>query len=437
MKENNNQKPVIRVTEGSPEDRSDMVQQSGGNRSEKVKKSLIYALMGVVFFGCMYLIFKPSSSTSDSENIGLNDAVPQATGSGLQSDKQKAYEQEMMEQKAAEKRQAVMSLTDEWNRKLDELDASSRFDDTQNEHAAYAEKQNPNRAITSYRNAQQALGSFYEPEDHEAKKLRKEVEELKQELAQKEDVPANGIETQLALMEKSYEMAAKYLPQNNQPVETVKTETSASSQKEYFVAFTPLRKNTVSALYREQPDSALLSGFSEARNFNFISTGVVAQASQLRNSIRAVVQQTQLITAETGVRIRLVEDAKSGYRTIPKGTVLTANSAFQGGRLHLKISSVELNGNIIPVDMMVYDVDGQPGLYVPHSMEANALSEIASNMSQTSGTSIMMTRSAGQQVAGDLSRGLVQGVSGYFNKKIRSPKVTLKAGHQVYLVSKK
>lgn len=436
MKENDNQKPVIRLTEGSPEDSSDMVQESAGNRSEKIKKTLIYALMGVVFFGCMYLIFKPSSSASDLENIGLNDAVPQATGSGLQSDKQKAYEQEMMEQKAAEKRQAVMSLTDEWNRKLDELEASNGFDNTQDESDAYSEKQNQNRAITSYRNAQQALGSFYEPENHEAQKLRKEVEELKQELAQKEEVP-NGMETQLALMEKSYEMAAKYLPQSNQPVEAVKTETPASSQKEHFVAFTPLRKNTVSALFREQPDSALLSGFSEARNFNFISTVVTAQVPQPRNSIRAVVQQTQVITAETGVRIRLVEDAKSGYRTIPKGTVLTANSTFQGGRLHLKISSVELEGNIIPVDMMVYDVDGQSGLYVPHSMEANALAEVAANMSQTSGTSIMMTRSAGQQVAGDLSRGLVQGVSGYFNKKIRSPKVTLKAGHQVYLVSKK
>jgi hypothetical protein len=67
----------------------------------------------------------------------------------------------------------------------------------------------------------------------------------------------------------------------------------------------------------------------------------------------------------------------------------------------------------------------------------NALTEIASNMSQTSGTSIMMTRSAGQQLTGDLGRGVIQGVSDYFSKKIRTPKVTLKAGHQVFLVSKK
>ena len=69
--------------------------------------------------------------------------------------------------------------------------------------------------------------------------------------------------------------------------------------------------------------------------------------------------------------------------------------------------------------------------------EMNALTEMAGNMSQTSGTSIMLTQNAGQQVAADLSRGVVQGISGYFAKKVRTPKVTLKAGHQVFLVSKK
>src|SRR5690606_26864564 len=98
------------------------------------------------------------------------------------------------------------------------------------------------------------------------------------------------------------------------------------------------------------------------------------------------------------------------------------NAKFQNGRLELKISSIEIGGNIIPVDITVYDLDGQPGLFVPYSPEMNALSEIAANMSQSSGTSIMMTRSAGQQMAGDLSRGVVQGISGYFSKKIRTPK---------------
>ena len=54
-----------------------------------------------------------------------------------------------------------------------------------------------------------------------------------------------------------------------------------------------------------------------------------------------------------------------------------------------------------------------------------------------SSTSVMLTQNAGQQVAADLSKGVVQGISGYFAKKVRTPKVMLKAGHQVFLVSKK
>ena len=45
------------------------------------------------------------------------------------------------------------------------------------------------------------------------------------------------------------------------------------------------------------------------------------------------------------------------------------------------------------------------------------MTEMAGNMSQTSGASVMLMQSAGQQVATDLTRGVVQGISGYFAVK--------------------
>lgn len=83
----------------------------------------------------------------------------------------------------------------------------------------------------------------------------------------------------------------------------------------------------------------------------------------------------------------------------------------------MKIASIELNGNIIPVDISVYDLDGQQGLYVPNSAEMNAMTEIAANMSQNTGTTLMMTSSPGQQIAGDLSRGVIQGYQATSAKK--------------------
>lgn len=156
---------------------------------------------------------------------------------------------------------------------------------------------------------------------------------------------------------------------------------------------------------------------SQTKNRGFYTAGSTEQVVQPKNSIKASVHETQTVVGETGVRLRLLETAQTPQRTIPKGTIVTANGKFQGGRLQLKITSIELEGNIIPVDITIYDLDGQQGLYVPYSPEMNALTEMAGNMSQTGGTSVMLTQNAGQQVAADLSRGVVQGISGYFAKK--------------------
>src|SRR5690606_13363745 len=132
---------------------------------------------------------------------------------------------------------------------------------------------------------------------------------------------------------------------------------AGANQKEHFVSFTPARKNTVSALYREPTDSAFLADWSETKNRGFYTAGSVEQVVQPKNSIKACVHDAQTVIGETGVRLRLLETAQTPQRTIPKGTVVTANAKFQNGRLQLKITSIELEGSIIPVDITIYDLD--------------------------------------------------------------------------------
>ncbi|MBS7320727.1 MAG: conjugative transposon protein TraM [Myroides sp.] len=445
MKENENKKSVVRVTEGNPKDIADVLQDSTQNKMDKLKKPLIFGLMSVVFLGCMYLIFKPSKGLKEIENIGLNDAVPQATGAGMPADKGKAYELEMLERKDQEKRNALTTLSDYWSTE-DKDESIDEFSDEDESYDYGGGGRNSGRAgnpaLSSYRNMQSTLGSFYQDDNSETMELRKQVDELKEQLAEK-DVPlVPTLDDQLSLMEKSYQMAAKYLPTGTNstevtPAKSIAPVTTGSTQKEQFVSFTSSRKNTVSALYREPTDSAFLADWNETRNRGFYTAGSTQQIVQPKNSIKACVHDEQTVVGETGVRLRLLEAAQTPNRTIPKGTIVTANAKFQTGRLQLKITSIELEGNIIPVDITIYDLDGQQGLYVPYSPEMNALTEMAGNMSQNTGTSVMLTQSAGQQVAADLSRGVVQGISGYFAKKVKTPKVTLKAGHQVFLVTKK
>src|SRR5690554_2465140 len=188
--------------------------------------------------------------------------------------------------------------------------------------------------------------------------LRRQLDELKEQLAEKDIPPVATVDDQIALMEKSYEMAAKYLPQSTNIAETVPTNgtasgTSGANQKEHLVSFTPTRKSTVSALYREPTDSAFLADWSETRNRGFYTVGAMEQVAQPKNSIKACVHDAQTVVGETGVRLRLLEPARMPQRTIPQGTIVTANAKFQGGRLQLKITSIELEGNIIPVDITI------------------------------------------------------------------------------------
>ncbi|HEY1022153.1 MAG TPA: conjugative transposon protein TraM, partial [Flavisolibacter sp.] len=381
---------------------------------------------------CMLLIFKPSSKMEKSAETGLNDSVPQPSEEALQADKQKAYEQEMLEEKEQQKRSALLTLADYWDQDSAQQNQNGLQDKTPQENPP-AEHENP--ALGSYRNARSTLGSFYQNDNSETLRLQKELDEIKQKLAEK-NVPAGMTAAdQLALMEKSYQMAARYLPSSAGKADADSGTAAALAppkKKQVFSALEPAAKSAVSALAREafpmlSPDPAR----------GFYTAEAQKQNSLPKNSIRACVEQKQTIVQEGMVRLRLLEPAQLENQIVPSGTILTASAKIQTGRLELKVSSVELQGTIIPVDIIIYDLDGQQGLYVPYSAEIGAVKEIAANMGQGAGTSVMLAQSAGQQAAADLSRGAVQGISGYFSKKVRASKVTLKAGHQLLLICRK
>lgn len=441
MKEN--EKRGVILLEQDSQNKVSNLHEDNKNVMERFKKPLIFVLMGIVFLGSMYMIFKPSSDKKGIENMGLNDTVPQASEAAMQSDKQKAYEQEILEEKEEQKHNDLTTLADYWNKDNSSNEKQDTLANQEDQSTGYGNNsgRSYNPALNSYRNAQSTLGSFYQDGNAETQQLRRQLEELKEKLAEKDVPKIVTVDDQLALMEKSYQLAAKYLPSDKKttkavPGDSVYHISAAKSPEAYFTALAPTRKNRISSLYREPTDSVFLANWSESRNRNFYTAGLVGKELQPKNSIKACVQETQIIAGESGVRLRLLEPAQTPAGTIAKGTILTANAKFETGRLQMKVTSIELGGTIIPVAITIYDLDGQQGLLVPYSPEMNALTEMAGNMSQTSGTSLMLTQSAGQQAAADLSRGVVQGISGYFSKKVRTPKVTLKAGHQVLLVSK-
>ncbi|RZM19092.1 MAG: conjugative transposon protein TraM [Pedobacter sp.] len=402
---------------------------------ERYRKPVIYFLMAAVCVGCLYLIFKPKPQKLTDESA-FNSGIPQAKEDQMQADKQKAYEQQLLEQKAEEKKSAMTTLSDYWSNEEAQGNNSAGNLVTGAPGGLPPADQN---AVNSYRNAQQTLSSFYGRDDHEVDNLRREITRLKNEAVQNNAVPSGmGVNDQLELMEKSYELAAKYLPVNQSQQGQIahRDEQQASGPKEkLFTAIKAAPHNVVSSLHGKASDSTALARLYDSR---FFGNDMDSKNTVLtRNAIRAIVPETKTVAAESHLPIRISEDMRLGQLVIAAGTLLKASAKFQGGRLQLTVSSIEYQGNIYHVEMSVYDNDGQPGLYVPYTPEQNAVTDILGGMGQTSGTSIMMTQSAGQQAASDLSRGVLQGVSGYFQKRVRQPKVTVKSGHQVFLVSKK
>lgn len=424
----------IKVTENDLSQNSKGVSDTPKASWERLKKPIIYFLMAALCASCFYLIFKPKSNNTVIEESGFNAVIPQAKDGQLQSDKQKAYEQQLLEQNNEEKRNAVTTLSDYWN---DQSDSNSNNNPSTVTIGRSILQQSDQNAVNSYRNAQQTLSSFYSRDDHEVNNLRKEISRLKNEAMQNNAAPVGlGMNDQLELMEKSYQMAAKYLPTTSKQEEAVpkQQEEKPTENKIKLISARPSHSSIISSLYREPSDSAFMAGLNQDRFYD--SQNDSENLVQAKNAIRGVVSETKTLVNESILSIRLSEAMQLGRTEIPSGSLLIATSKFQGGRLQLKISSIQYQGNVYSVEINVYDNDGQLGLYVPYSPEQNAVNDIVANMSQTSGTNIMMTQSAGQQIAADLSRGVVQGLSGYFQKRVRQLKVTVKAGHQVLLLPK-
>lgn len=418
------------------------------------KKMLVYPLMGLAFLGCMYLIFAPSDKDEAKvENVGgFNADIPQPKGDGIISDKKTAYEQEQMENKQADKMRSLQDFAFSLGEENEKGDGLNLIDETPAEKpktnvidfgagAPNNSRSSIQSSAAAYRDMNRQLGSFYETpkEDKEKEELKRQVEELTARLDAKES-GAGSMDEQVALMEKSYELAAKYMNgqngQSSQPEQITQVTPSAPVQGSGNA--TPVKAvsdRTVSGLHQPMSNAEFIAEYSKPRNYGF-NTAVGSGYSMGKNTIRACIHHDQTLTDGQTVKLRLLEPLQAGNVIVPKNSLVSGSAKVQGERLDILVSSLEYAGNIIPVELAVYDSDGQKGLSVPSSLEQEAAKEAMANIGAGLGTSISFAQSAGQQVAMDITRGLMQGGSQYLAKKFRTVKVHLKANYQVMLYAK-
>ena len=368
-------------------------------RKMRMKYLVAFPAMFLTTGIILWLIFDSFGDGAATTTNGINQNMPEPDAQEITADKRDAY--------AAQK--DTVRVTTDTIPHVDSIPQS-------------AEEPEPDMVEASdqaYQQVQASLQDFYIPEDNSAAQvaeLQARIDELE---AQNAMAHQSQQPNEMELMEQSYKLAAQYLGTGNGGQKAVIVDEPEEDRK--VMPVNQVNRNVV---------SSLSASTDNTRSF---STAVGTKLTNFKNTISACVATDQSVTDGQSVRLRTLEPMWIGNSLLPKNTAIVGVARLQGERLEIKIENIEALGCIMEVDLSVYDSDGQEGINIPNSMESDALHEIGANMGSAMGSSINLTTNAGAQLASDVGKGLINGVSQYLNKKLRTVKVHLKSGYKIML----
>ena len=369
-------------------------------RKMRMKYLVAFPAMFLTTGIILWLIFDSFGDGAATTTNGFNQNMPEPDAQEITADKRDAY---------AAQKDTVRVATDT----IPHVDSIPQSVEEPEPDMVEASDQ-------AYQQVQASLQDFYIPEDNSAAQmaeLQARIDELEAQnaMAQQQGQQPNEME----LMEQSYKLAAQYLGTGNGGQQAVIVDEPEKDRK--VMPVNQVNRNVVSSLS------------ASADNTRSFSTAVGTKRTNFKNTISACIATDQSVIDGQSVRLRTLEPMWIGNSLLPKNTNIVGVARLQGERLEIKIETIEALGCIMEVDLSVYDSDGQEGINIPNSMENDALHEIGANMGSTMGSSINLTTNAGAQLASDVGKGLINGVSQYLNKKLRTVKVHLKSGYKIML----
>ncbi len=236
-------------------------------------------------------------------------------------------------------------------------------------------------------------------------------------------------------------MATKYMSgvqgHYDELASATKADNSTSGKPQLVAVYKLNCPSVTSALLQTRNDSVFLQNLSKGANWTFHTAGIEAKQQAVKNTIQACIHNEQEIVSGQNIVLRLLEPVQAGDLIIPRYELITGVAGVQGERLHITVNTIEYAGRILPVEIQVYDTDGQQGIFIPGSFERSTSKEILSGLGSSSGANISVNQqSAAEQLAVDMGRNIIQGGSNYLSKKLQTVKVRLKTGHRVLLLSK-
>ncbi len=182
---------------------------------------IVLPAMVLVFIGAMWLIFAPSSDKEQQPGTGgYNIEMPDADKANRQiiGDKAKAYEQGAMEERQENRSRAMQELGDMFDREVAETDGGRDFDLA---NPGKRKRQQQNHPLRRPSNPPQPPTATSMPRSATSTSSRKttmrrwtncwSASPRWNRTGKREESKASTMDEQVALMEKSYELAAKYM----------------------------------------------------------------------------------------------------------------------------------------------------------------------------------------------------------------------------------
>lgn len=173
-------------------------------------------------------------------------------------------------------------------------------------------------------------------------------------------------------------------------------------------------------------DSLYAFAPSEENAFYTLDEFIIADG--VANAIEAIVQGEQTIVSGGIVKLRLLSDLIIQQNTISAGTFVYGVCTVNGERLKIDVKSVGSESSIYPVNLKVYDLDGQEGLFVPGAITRDAAKNASSQMFQD-----VQVYSMDPSLAAQAASAGVQAATGLMSKKAKLVKFTVKSGYRVFL----
>ena len=247
----------------------------GRKAADKLKFYGVAAVLSLLCAGFIWFIFKPDTTETVEGTAGINTTIPDAIAPDTMTDKQKAYELERMKKRRQEKVRTLQDVAGDYL-------TPDTPDGLKPEKAA--PEQDAIRESRQQQISRQITSFYQEPKENpRVSDLERQVKELNEKLERER----NG-QDPLELMEKSYEMAARYFPgQTGGQVKSIQP--GGPSGNPAAIVAGRATENVVSSLAAPPAPDTI------PRNNGF-ATAVGAGQPAGANTIRACVAEDQTVS---------------------------------------------------------------------------------------------------------------------------------------------